>query len=88
MENSADIIRDEQIPRMVTIREASRITGLSYNFLQTECRNGNLVCFRVGASGKYLINLDFLIDQMHTARGAIRKPEAEENIPGEPLRVL
>ena len=75
MENMNLESRQDYIPEMVTIREASRRTGLSYNYLRDECRKGNLVCIRVGASGKTLINMDFLVEQMRTARGFFRNPD-------------
>ena len=39
---------DEKIPEMVTIKEASRRTGLSYDYLRKQCLQGNLAHLRVG----------------------------------------
>ena len=64
----------DKVPEMVSIQEASRRTGLSYDFLRKQCLKGNLVHIRVG-TGKILINFGFLVDQMNSARGFIRKEE-------------
>ena len=69
---------EEYIPQMVTIKEASHRTGFSYDFLRKECLKGNLVYIRVG-NGKFLINLDLLIDQMKTAHGSLRNNERQDN---------
>ena len=68
----------DKIPEMVTIREASARTGFSYDFLRKQCLKGKIVCIRVG-NGKFLINLDWLVDQMKTAHGSFKKTEWEED---------
>ena len=65
---------NDKIPKMVSLRDASKRTGLSYDFLRKECLKGNLVHIRVG-SGKFLLNLDSLVEQMKTAHGFIRKDQ-------------
>lgn len=50
-------------PRMVTIRECVKETGISYYALRKMCMTNEIVYIRIGA--KYLINLDLLIDQMN-----------------------
>ena len=72
MENMIGLNWKDKVPEMVSIREASRRTGLSYDFLRKECLKGNLVHIRVG-TGKFLINFDFLVEQMKSACGFIRK---------------
>ncbi len=62
------------IPEMITLREASRRTGLSYDFLRKECLRGNIVHVRVG-SGKMLINFDLLKKQLESSHGSIQKKE-------------
>ena len=76
MENMNGLNWGDKIPEMVSIREASRRTGLSYDFLRKECLRGHLVHIRVG-TGKFLINFDFLVDQMKTAHGFIRQQDSE-----------
>ncbi len=56
------------IPHMVTIKEASRRTGFSYDFLRKQCLQGKMAHIRVG-NGKYLINFDLLIEQMNSSHG-------------------
>ena len=58
--------------------EASRRTGLSYDFLRKECLRGNLVHIRVG-NGKFLINYDKLLEQMEASHGSIQ-PKARERM--------
>ncbi len=56
------------IPEMVTIKEASSRTGLSYDCLRKLCLAGKLVHIRVG-NGKFLINFGRLIDWLNTSCG-------------------
>ena len=48
------------VPRMVGITEASKQTGLSYDFIRKLCLQGKIVYVRAGV--KYLINLDKLLE--------------------------
>lgn len=48
------------IPRMVGITEASKQTGLSYDFIRKLCLQDKIVYVRAGV--KYLINLDKLLE--------------------------
>lgn len=52
------------VPRMVSLKEASALTGLSELFLRRGFRSGELVGIRCGTSsgGKILLNFDKLID--------------------------
>ena len=52
-----------EIPEMVTIREASKRTGLSYYYLRNQCMTGSIVHIRAGA--KYLINFGRLIEKLN-----------------------
>lgn len=60
-----------KIPEMITVREASRRTGLSYDFLRKGCIRGNIVHITVG-NGKRLINYDRLIEQLESSHGSIQ----------------
>ena len=55
-------------PRMVGIKEASDILGLSEPFLCRGFRSGELVGVRCGTpkGGKILLNLDWLIDYLNS----------------------
>ncbi len=74
MEKIVGLNWEDKVPEMVSIREASRRSGLSYDFLRKECLRGNLVHIRVG-TGKFLINFDYLVEQMNTAHGFMKKEE-------------
>ena len=54
------------IPRMLTIREASRETGLSYNHIRSLCRDGKVVSIRAG--NRILINRDKLIEYLNSGK--------------------
>ena len=56
------------VPEMITIKEASGRTGLSYDFLRKSCLNGRIVHIRIG-SGKFLINWGRLVEWLNTTRG-------------------
>ena len=67
------LVRDtDNIPEMITLKEASRRTGLSYDFLRKECLRGNVAHIRVG-NGKKLINFDLLKEQLESSHGSIEK---------------
>ena len=52
-------ILDHQIPTMLTLKEASQQTGLSYDYLRKLCLSGQIVFVRAG--NKFLVNLEKLI---------------------------
>ncbi len=56
------------VPRMVSLKEASALTGLSELFLRRGFRSGELVGIRCGTSsgGKILLNFDKLIDYLNS----------------------
>ena len=56
------------VPEMVTIKEASNRTGLSYDYLRKMCLGGRIVHIRVG-NGKFLINFGRLIEWLNTSCG-------------------
>ena len=64
-----EIIQDEgdgmelKIPTMVTLAEASKQTGLSYDYLRKLCLTGQITHTRAGK--KYLINLEKLVDYLN-----------------------
>ena len=49
-----------QIPKMVTLAEASKKSGLSYDFLRKLCLQNKIVYVRAGV--KFLVNWDKLIE--------------------------
>lgn len=49
-----------KIPTMVTIREASRRTGVSYDFIWKLCRSNQIVFVKAGT--KYLVNLEKFVE--------------------------
>ncbi len=73
-DETVHFVRSSMIPEMITLREASRRTGLSYDFLRKECLRGNVVHIRVG-SGKMFINFDLLKKQLESSHGSIQKKE-------------
>ena len=62
------------IPEMITIKEASKRTGLSYDYLRKECIRGNITHLLIG-NGKRLINYDRLLEQLESSHGSIQKTE-------------
>ena len=48
------------VPKMIGIAEASKQTGLSYDFIRKLCLQDKIVYVRAGV--KYLINLDKLLE--------------------------
>ena len=49
----------EMIPEMVTIREAAKRTGISYDAIRKLILAGEITFIRIGSGrGKYLVNLD------------------------------
>lgn len=57
------LVKELDIPVMVTIREASRHTGLSYDALRKLCIQGKIIFVRSGS--KYLINMNRLRDYLN-----------------------
>ncbi len=51
---------DISIPEMLTLKETSDRTGLSYEFLRKLCLRGEIVFIKTGT--KYLVNLPKLIE--------------------------
>ena len=54
------------IPRMITMREASRETGLSYNHIRSLSKSGKIVSIRAG--NRILINREKLIDYLNSGK--------------------
>ena len=63
-----EITVSRTVPRMVGIKEAHDITGLSEPFLRRGFKSGELVGVRCGATcnGRILLNLDRLIEYLNT----------------------
>ena len=53
-------------PRVVTLRECAKETGLSYYALRRMCLTEETACIRIGS--KWLINLDLLIEKLNGRR--------------------
>ena len=51
------------VPEMVTLKEASARTHLSYDYLRILCLQKRIVFIRTGS--KYLINFEALIDYLN-----------------------
>lgn len=62
-------MREYMIPEMITLREASKRTGLSYDFLRRGCLSGRFVHIRSGA--KFLINFGKLCDYLNGEGGEV-----------------
>lgn len=60
-----------EIPRMVPIRKAAELTGLSYDYIRKLCINDQIVYVRAG--NKYIVNLGKLIDFLNV--GIKQQPE-------------
>lgn len=54
----------KSLPTMLTIKELSKRTNLSYNFIRQLCLKKEIVYVRSGK--KYLINYDKFIDYLNT----------------------
>lgn len=55
--------QDIQIPKMLTIEQAAKLTGITKYRLRELCKQRKIVCILCG--NKYLINLDRLIDYLN-----------------------
>lgn len=78
-----EITVSRAVPRMVSLKEAARLTGLSELFLRRGFRSGELVGVRCGTSngGKILLNFDRLVDYLNSHK---EQPESEpEYIAGQ-----
>lgn len=53
------------VPTMATIKQASKETGLSYDYLRKMCITGQIVHIRAG--NKIMINMEKLIEFLNTA---------------------
>ena len=54
------------VPRIVPLKEASRLTGLSYRFLREGCLRHEIVHVRAG--NKFYINLGKLVEKLNTQK--------------------
>ena len=54
------------VPRMLTMREASRETGLSYNHIRSLSKSGKIVSIQAG--NRILINREKLIDYLNSGK--------------------
>ena len=63
------------VPLMVTIKEASQRTGLSYDSLRKLCLSGRIVHLRAGS--KFYVNFPKLIDFLDTSGTADQGSEGK-----------
>lgn len=52
------------VPKMRTIKETAKETGLAYNYIRNLCLQNKIVYVRAG--NKYLVNIDKLIEYLNT----------------------
>lgn len=52
------------IPTMVSIKEASRQTGISYKFIRQLIRERKIIYVRAGV--KFLVNMESLVEYLRT----------------------
>ena len=52
------------IPRMRTIKDTAKETGLAYNYIRTLCLQNKIVYVKAG--NKYLVNVDKLVEYLNT----------------------
>ena len=52
------------IPRMRTIKDTEKETGLAYNYIRTLCLQNKIVYVKAG--NKYLVNVDKLVEYLNT----------------------
>ncbi len=60
-----------QIPKMVSLAEASKESGLSYDFIRKLCLQNKIVYVRAGV--KYLINWDKLVEYLNQGEQSERR---------------
>ncbi len=62
----------EMIPEMVTVREAARRTGISYDAIRKMCVTGEIAHIRIGdGRGKILVNLDRFVEYLNGEGAAV-----------------
>ena len=66
----------ELVPEMITLNEASKRTGLSYDLLRKMCLRGTIVHIKAG--NRYLINWRRLCQYLDTATGDEYKEQEED----------
>lgn len=60
-------------PRMGTVKEAAKLSGLSQKCLYTLCKNGEITSVRSG--NRWIINMDKLAEYLNTNKGKTTKNE-------------
>lgn len=50
----------QTIPKMVTVKEAAKLTGMTEYFIRSKLRNNEIVYVKTGT--KYLINFNLFVD--------------------------
>ena len=67
----------DMIPEMITLKDASQRTGVSYDWLRKLCLQKKIVHIRAG--NKYLINFGKLIDYLNTGDPGDQGKGEEDN---------
>ena len=65
-DDEVELSFSDEVPRMLTIREAAREVGLSYNYIRSLCQCGRIVSIRVG--NRTLVNREKLIAFLNSGR--------------------
>lgn len=60
------------IPRMLTIKEAAKETGLAEYHIRRLCKTGEIVAVRTGK--KFLLNMDRFIEYLNTTHAGGPEP--------------
>lgn len=59
----------DEIPKMLSVRECARLTGVSYAQLLQICKDGKVAFIRTGK--KYLVNVKSLSDYLNHGEGTL-----------------
>ena len=70
MESDVYRIDTDTQPLMVTIRDASKRTGCSYDFIRQKCINNEIVFVKSG--NRYLINFPLFLQYLNTGDGYMK----------------
>ena len=62
-ERSKEMTEEIKIPKMLGLKQASEVSGLSYDFLRKLCLQGKITHVRAGC--KYLVNMEKLADYLN-----------------------
>ena len=66
------------LPRMLTINETAKESGLSANFIRQLCVNNRIVFVKAGT--KYLINFTKFVEYLNTGDAAIAEQDTRRGV--------